>query len=74
MDNFFYTMNSFFSTILIAIVIILAGLLWFIFEYWYIFIGVPLLLFIIFFVKNYKKIKEEADRDIERMMQENKLD
>ena len=75
MDDLFKDVGGAILWIIAAFIVILACVVWYIFEYWYIFLGIPLIVFIIYYIVNYKEIKAECEAqmdEIERQMEEEK--
>ncbi|MFJ1261526.1 hypothetical protein ACILDS_02345 [Capnocytophaga canis] len=73
MSNIFNSLGNFVFWIFALFIGILAGVVWFMFENWYIFFGIPVLLYIIFFIANFKRMNDEVNQLIKEVEERDRL-
>lgn len=69
------SLGSFVFWIFAIFISILACVVWYFFEYWYIFLGIPVLLYLIFFIANFKRMNNEVNqllKEVEKRNEQNK--
>ncbi|AYW36531.1 hypothetical protein [Capnocytophaga canimorsus] len=73
MNNIFNSLGNFLFWVFAIFIAILAGVVWYAFEYWYIFFGIPVLLYIIFFIANFKRMNNEVNQLIKEVEERDRL-
>ncbi|MFK8297996.1 hypothetical protein ACI76O_03595 [Capnocytophaga cynodegmi] len=73
--NVFNNLGGFVWGVIVFFIALFVSIVWYAFEYWYIFLAIPILLYIIFFISNFKRINEDVNKlikEVEESKKQNK--
>ncbi|GIM51874.1 hypothetical protein CAPN004_09040 [Capnocytophaga cynodegmi] len=73
--NVFNNLGGFVWGVIVFFIALFVSIVWYTFEYWYIFLAIPILLYIIFFISNFKRINEDVNKlikEVEESKKQNK--
>ncbi|AYW37888.1 hypothetical protein [Capnocytophaga canimorsus] len=67
MNDSLNSLGSFVFWVFAIFIVILAGVVWYAFEYWYLVFGIPIVIFIVFFVTNFKELRRSYKIEMDKI-------